>query len=494
MAEINFTNLLEKCDQAIRDGHSDQALSYLKFISTQNTPREIIFKFSELAYRANQFLLAIKFLNPVIHPKNLGVKPASPEEKLIYATSLLHLGAIEEATVRLKELDADANPEILLHQAFAYFAEWKYTSAIPVLRRYVKAKQLPEYRRCVGQLNLAAAFVFSGQFVKAEKLLVQIRSEFKEQGHSLLLGNSLELSAHLCLLQNNFKAAANYISEAEIILTKVSGRYLFYVKKTQVFIQLLENKADVNSLAKLNVLRNEARDLKQWETLRDCDLFEAIATHNKELIVKLLWGTPHEKYKQRVLSLTGDTIEKLPEFYWTISGNGEPSQEKLDFSQLLLDRPKLKLLLNALTQDFYKPLRIGDLFSRIYSEEKFDALSSPRRLFSCVHQLNAWFQQSQIDLKVKIVSGEFYLTSKNGIQLRFDVLPKVQSQFRLELKVLHNTVGSKTFTSNQAAEVLNMSKPATLKILRKALKSKSMLKVGDGKSTVYRFSKVGNAA
>lgn len=504
MENDRFLNILEQLEKHTREGKNHEVVSQLRLLLSQQIPRDLVVSFADIAYRTNQFIIALKFLKPILHPKIPLLQPATLKENTIYATSLLHLGAVEEAEQLLAKLDPSKDPEILLHRAFAYFAQWKYAASVPLLKKFIQAPGLAHYRSLVGKVNLAAAYVFSGQLKKAERFLVELRDLLEKEGHGLLLGNSLELTAQVYFLQKKYFQAEEYLIRAEQVLSATPGRYLFYVKKAHTLIEVMKSEGkDPVAINRLNKLRQEALTLKQWETLRDCDLFEALSTKNDYLIHKVLLGTPHAYYKKRVINLVAEKPKTPSIFHLNLLTGQDSELEKgflFEVSQYqnkyegLAKRPVLYQLFKILTLDFYKPVRLGFIFSRLYPHEKFDPLSSPHRIFNGVHYLNVWFKKNKIPMKIIVVSGEFHLKPLRKVVLSFTKSLQKLSKPQHDLQTLHKTVGCKVFTADKAANSLNVSKPTVLKLIHGGVSSKFIQKIGNGKSTLYRFSKIGKIA
>lgn len=504
MSEIIFLDILAQLEKDTREGQNHAVLTQLRWVVTKAIPRPLIVSFADIAYRTNQFILALKFLNPIIRPKTPLTIPPTVTENIIYATSLLHLGAVEEANDLLKNLDPTKDPEIYLHRAFANFAEWKYAAAVPLLQKFINSPQLPNYRRLVGMVNLSAAYVFSGQFSLAEKLLAKTRYLLEQQGHQLLFGNSLELTAQLYLLKKDYAMAKDYLHQSEKVLSATPGRYLFYVKKGHALVEVMKSGGSAESLKTLNSLREEATAIKQWETLRDCDLFQSLATNDLQLSQKVLLGTPHDFYKKRVQSLFEKKLEPPKNFQLDLKSDVNPSSEKpilVELAQFtkgshsnLAARPKLYQLLRILTSDFYKPPRLGFIFSRLYPDEKFDALSSPHRIFNGVHHLNQWLKENKLPLKIMVQSGEFHLKPLANVTLSITKSLQKTTKNQFDLTNLHQFTGSRTFNTDSALKALKVSKPTLLKVIKIGIASKKIQQIGSGRSTLYKFVKIGKAA
>ncbi len=492
--KINYDELLIRCEDDTRHGRSENVLNRIGPIAKAKIPRELVWSFADLAYRNNHLLLALKILNIVMRAKSKMTVPATIKEKTIYATTLLYLGSVEEATLILKTLDPVADPEILLHRSFGLFAHWKYSAAIVHIKNYMSDPKISDYRRLVGEVNLAAAYVFSHQLQKAEETLRSVREKARLQDNQLLYGNSLELSGHLYLLMKNFSVAKQFLDQANTVLSQTKGKYLFYVKKGYAILEVLTSGGSPEALATLKDLRREATELKQWETLRDCDLFEGIATDNQFLLQKILIGTPHSAYRRRLGAIYQSKISVSSNFEFdlrTIPGRKNSVLRVTEGvgadGQSLVRRPVLHQLLETLFLDLYKPAKLGFLFLHIFPNENFNPNSSPARIFGAVHNLNLWLQETKTPLHIRVQDGEFHLEATDGLTIIIGSRRRKKGNIHFELKRLRALVGRRVFKTVEAGNLLEMSKPTVFTILKEGLREKSILKIGQGRSTLYRF-------
>ena len=297
--------------------------------------------------------------------------------------------------------------------------------------------------------------------------------------------------------------------EAQQSLAQTTGRYLFYVKKGFALLQVLKTKGSQESLDQLRVIRQEAIELKQWESLRDCDLFEALATENKYLLRKVLLGTPHASYRRRVSAMTetpstNSVFELQMDSGYPNGSNGNDCFDGPDGSaevktlsvtegigsngESLARRPVLHSLLQALFLDFYKPAKLGFIFRHLFPEENFNPISSPARVFAAIHNLNVWLQSSQTPLHIKIDEGEFHLQVSSPLKVIVESRKIKAGKALYELTRLQSVVGFRTFKANDVLTALQLSKPTVLGILREGLRNKKLIKIGQGRSTLYRFT------
>ena len=213
-----------------------------------------------------------------------------------------------------------------LFKSFAYFSIWDYAQPISLLNDYVQVKSLTPYERLVGQVNLVAALVHERRHGEVEKQLPSLLEQTKEQKLTLLYGNILELSAQNAIFQGNLGRAERFLAQAEQALEGAKGTDLFYVQKWRAIIKLL-GSANRDALSDLEKIRYQARDRQNWETIRDCDSFEAIKTKNTQLAQRVYFGTPFESYRVRFLGDYGNALSLPSEYKWQLGPKGKTAGE-----------------------------------------------------------------------------------------------------------------------------------------------------------------------
>ena len=178
---------------------------------------------AKLARRVNSPELAIRILHPIVRPTNRSQPKATGTEISEYAAALTYIGASTEAYGLLGKVDAQANPEVLLYQAFALFAQWNYKAAIDPLVQYINRKDISDYDRLVGKANLASALVIERVHKDAEEVLTSIIGQAREGGNLLLLGNAYEMLAENNILLGRWNTAEKLLYEAEAAMKDPSS-------------------------------------------------------------------------------------------------------------------------------------------------------------------------------------------------------------------------------------------------------------------------------
>lgn len=487
--------LQSELDLLITRGQHIEAKQIFEQINPKHIPRSYGVVFSELAWRTGSPLYCLQILHPVVFPENNFNPLATAAEKMNYASALVNLGALSEAIEIFNNVDALVHPEVLLRKSFAYFKKWDYETPIHWLQQYTQHPSVPPYKKLVGQVNLAAAYVDTLLWSEATVLLSQIESECRKNSYLLLLANCLELQAQYEIFNQQFAAARKKLDEAMGYLKNQQGSFLLFAEKWIAVCDAFQNR-DEKSLAALKEIRKAAVSLANWETVRDVDLFEAVIAQDDDLAKKILIGTPSEKYRNRVRRLFGKHLISRGNYYLTLQGLDLTTTTTLQFNpydlqkngQALSSAPQLLKLFEALTFDFYKPSHIGLLFLSIYKDEKFNPFTSPDRVLKLIKRLNRWFIQNEISLAVNMKKSEFRLIAKNNtvrimIQ-RAQPLSKKQGIFK-QLKLIFK---DRSFSTAQVAQQMNISKSSAAALVRQAQQDGDLVLRGQGRPALYQIA------
>jgi hypothetical protein len=158
-SEIIWQEILLQLEAAVVQGEHAQVQSSLESFPPRQVPREFASKLAELAWRVSLPLVALKILHPLVYPENEFLQKASDREKTFYCAALINLGATFEATQIAKSINSEIEPEVLLIQSFAFFKTWNYQPSIALLQKYLDHPKLSPYKKLLGKVNLAAAWI-----------------------------------------------------------------------------------------------------------------------------------------------------------------------------------------------------------------------------------------------------------------------------------------------------------------------------------------------
>ncbi len=492
--EDSWTETLAELEDLVVSGQHEKCRERLDSLAPRKTPRAVAAQLAELGSRILHSIYSLKTLHPFVFPDNSFDVPATESEKLQYSVALRNLGATEEALEILQSVDSQKNPEVLFHRALCYFTLWNYPKSIPVLKEFIRFPGVDPYRELVGEVNLAACYVYAGEWELALNLLEKIEKTCSQGRYYLLLGNSFELRAQVFFFQKNYDEALSWLAEGEKYLKNEKGFYLFFVQKWSILCRCAQDFNQENKRLLAN-LRIKALELGSWETARECDLFQGIFSEDLELIRKVTLGTPSEAYRQRVRKLCGQACKSEGRYEWDLVASASDEAQNSSTSTLVFD-PKVKLadkkyllsLFETLTVDFYKPSYLGSIFKGVYANEKFNPFTSPARVMKLLKRLDQWFLEEKIPLRIHFKKSEFALQATGPIRIVLRRGKRLAGENRKWTQIKKAFAG-RSFTAASVSEVLEISKSSAQRLIQKALAANQIQASGRGRSTVYQFGK-----
>lgn len=463
-----------------------QRLNGLRFASL---PRKSRHRLARLARRAGLFPVSIRILNPIVRPPPKSPREATDEEKAEYAASLVKIGASSEALDILMRLDAKLTPEKLLYEAYALITQWNYLDSIPLLVDYINSEGIEEHQKIIGRINLAAAYVHERIRPQAIEALKALRVETKKLSYRQLYGSVLELSAQDAIFHRQWREARIYLDQAGQIFRQTGTLYEFYVSKWRAILEACRTKKSFNPL---KAIRERACQLKNWETVRDCDFYLALCGRDEDLFFHVYFGTLFESYQKRILQDYSHPV-KLPDSYMWKDSLKPPTHilnlttGDLDNSKLFLKPGQLLFrLANILCSDFYRPFRVAFLHSLLYPEEYFNPQTSPAKIHEAVKRFKKWLGKHKLPYEIVETSGAYQLRVGKGGAIR--VSGKAMDSQTILLSKLKSKWPGRAFSTKEACLVLKVSSRTASRIIKRAQKEGKLNKTGDSSSTRYRFA------
>lgn len=493
--KIDYAAYRRAIDDAIRTGRKDLARQTLRELMREKVPRDHALAIASLARRANEPSVGVRLLNPLVRAEGKVALEASPAEKAEYAACLIRIGAGEEALALLSALDGESHPEVLLYRTFALVSRWDYEASIPLLERYLSHPAVTDYSRLVGKSNLAAAYVAQGRDDDADRLLAELLDETRRGGHTLLYGTAIELSARNAIARRDWGRAEEAIAEVERRFEGSADLNAFYARKWRCLVALFRDETKHEAVAMLRALRDEAARLEHWETLRECDRYEAVARHDVRLLTHVYFGTGHEAYRRSVLHEFGDGARVPDEYLWELAGKASPAKTLDLFEGRWAEREgELKAgqvvhrLFVALATDFYRPLRLAAVHYLLYPAEYFNPHSSPNRVHRAIHRFREWCAASAAPFRIDEKSSTYRLAASKACGIRIAHVSSLADAEKVRLDRLRERYGRRDFSTQEAVRALGSSRSAVQRLLKEAEESGSLARSGRGPRTRFRFA------
>jgi hypothetical protein len=473
-------------EKLIRAGRFSEVEKALKSVSPKKVARKDAFTVANAARRVNQYSLALKILNPIVRAeKHSPVEPATEAERIEYCESLRKLGAVEEARQILTAIDGRRFPQTLLIQSFCCFSQWRYDLALPLLFAYEESEGLTDYQRQVGGINLAAALVHQNRLDEAAGRLEDLRARTEAAGNGLLHGNSLELSAQLCLRRRDFKKVHGHLDRAERALKEATNLELLWTKKWRAIAASLEGgKVGGDLLA----IREAAKHAGHWETFRDCSFHIGAIGRDRGLLARVYCGTPFASYRENMMREIGDWFTP-PQHYTEGSGkillDAESGRFEDGREALPAGQAHHRLLILA-ASDLFRPLPLVAAFAQLFPDEYFNALSSPGRVHQTVKRLRRALDAQASGISVLEKNGAYSLALEGDTALKLRAAPPPADARAVHLNLVLREVGSAEFSISQASRILGASTSTSQRLLRWAVEASKLRVEGHGPRTRYR--------
>lgn len=487
MEEID--TLAKTIDELIKQNRHQTARQLLIKARPSKLPRGYLVKFASLCRRCQLNNLSLKILNLVVRSEKELDEPATDDEKAEYAVTLQRVGSNNEAVELLNQIDRNKVPQANLYMAFSFFSQWEYQQAIPFLKTYIMDPKINSYQALVGRVNLAAALLATGDFTEASELLGQIKNETLANNHLLLHMNSLELLAQIAFLKNDFVYSKKLLTEAQNFgAEQKTDLTAIFVKKWRLIIDGIESN-NSNGLRQMQ----EAEKNKNSEIFRDLDYYIFKIDQNLNLGIKLLCGTPFSIYRNRIYPLIPpNTLARdylfSEHFFPTnnIKTIGDPLGLDLFKTGSLI--PSVLL---AITEDFYRGIRVGSLFAKLYPDEYFNPYSSPAKIHQLVNRTNLLLRDLRWPIKI-FHQGQYYhsniTSSEFGLKLKVD--RPVINPAHLRFFAFKEKLGKAKFTSKEMSHLMQITPSAANKLITQWNQNAWVDHFGEGIHRTYYFKNI----
>lgn len=492
----NETNILAEFDDLLKRGQADQVKARLKLIKRKDVERALLAPLARIGMRVALPQFSLYLLSPLVRPGNKLATTASGREVAQYAIALVQIGAVQEGISLLESITDSTIPEVYLYHAIGLFNIWDYQKAIPILNQYLKLEGISSYERLVGMVNLLSAYIVERDFKQAQPLRDQLMPELQAQNYLLMLGNVLELSAQLAMARCEYSEALVFVEKARGIMPESNQRYHLFLNKWHAAASLFIEGVSPQRLRELQEVRESAGRIHHWETMRECDLYQAICTNDIALFQKVYVGTPFRGFRKRMQVLSPFKVE-IPEFYdWNLGDHQNSrvvAHRYFDIERGIDSKSKAALkpgqllhrLLRCLAQDFYRRSTPAGLFAKLFPDRFYDYLHSNSRIHELVHRTRHWIQSHKIPLEICEEKGEYFLGASGTIKVR--VSSELDSCHPILNILLELVQGDFNHPISCSELIRHTKKPrrSANRLLHEAVAAGYLIRVGRGKKTQY---------
>lgn len=493
--EVGLINVsfLDDLEKNIRDNKAPKLSHLISNVKPSAIPRSLLARYASLLRRMGGVRHALNILNPVV--RNPSARLPSSVELLEYAACLTRLGLSEESLDVLRELKAENNPEVEFEMAAAYLSLWDCRSAVPHLQNFLRFPQVSPYRKFVGNMNLGAALVNLNKINEGKEILEKLCAEAQQAGFNLLAGNASELLAEVAIIEKNFREALAQIRNAKNILKNSPAKYELIAERRNLVIKLFQQEWSEDLSKAFVKVRKSAAALSEWNTVRELDIFRAIACNDQEKIISLYYGTSFQQLRDRIEFLWGKPVPKFQVYDRNI-GLGKTKKNDifdvamgndLNTGARLKPGQVLHRLLQTLSSEAHYPFSTTKLFSRVFRDLKFNPVTSPQQIYGAIRRLDKWFKQNKIPLFVDSNRQGYRLRSSRGYILRIKnpgITVTRADEFVSRLKELGLKDG---FSLKLVLKNLKMPRRTVIRMLTEAVRGGRLKREGRTSLTKYFF-------
>ncbi len=486
--------VIKKIENNIREGEGLHVAKKLHKFLKEHVSRNDRLQLASFARRVHLPNLALRFLGPIIRPQQRCYAEPTDAERVEYAASLIKVGATGEALQILHGVDEKLVPDTLLYQSFALVAKWEYLETIPLLTRYISLPGVTDYHRLIGRVNLAAALVYENRYPQADTLLHDLLRETAGASFRLLRSNTLQLLAQNAVSRRDWMNAQEYLHLAEKTLAPGSEMDQLFIQKWKIFVSILRSPKSEFVCTQLSAFKAKALDLRHWETIRECDRFEALATRNETLLWSVFFGTPYSGYRNRLLLEYGSQLSVPKQYLRHFSDNRNPTTVvDLFAGQVIGSAEGLKVgqlvhkALVILASDFYHPFNVGALYHHLYPNQYYNTVASPVRIYDIIRRLKRWLRAANVAIRVEEYRGQYFLQGDETSAVLLSHREVLKDRDASLLERIREKWPDGNFSVTEISQFLDVSPATALRLVNKAIAEKKVLRTGGAGTTRYSF-------
>lgn len=406
------------CDDLIRSGQTSELYSYLERKRKKKLSHEDRLLWARCCRRTGESRKALRTLIRLKKENKDALLHFEIQKE--YALSLIYLGLSEEALKAIRELPDGYQKFELLGQH--HQEDWNASEA---LKNYLKALQCPNlepYRRINLTLNAGTASLETQDWDQAERLLLEVVDRASEQKFVMQHDFALEFLVEMYLLRGKFSEA---LVRSEAFLggrEGLSSYHNFLRTKVDLLVQAYTQGKD------LRPLERKARELGYFEIERHIKFHRYVIAKDQKLGHELYWGTKNIHFRSSLLKIGFNLEEACFLVNKNLEFDRSPKNatvlkievEAGNFGNLHLNP---QTMIGRLSREFLteiqKPLSLGQLFSRLFPEEKYLGSPSLNRIQQGVQRLKVFFKKAKLPLAIQEINGSFRVRILEPVLLDF---------------------------------------------------------------------------
>ena len=476
----DYEQFMKLTEEALRRGDTTWALQALEDgLIVKHVPRNFRIKLAQVFRRASLNDVSLRLLTPIIHCTT-GEEPPTAQETVEYCFALKNIGSILEAEELLAAVPVPLEPKKLIALVHCYFSQWEYEKSIPLLHEYLQLIGEDKYQHLVARVNLIDALVTTDQLGQARNQIQWIQTRLESQNLDRLSVNIKELEGQILIKEGDLDKAKTLLLAALQSMPSRGLKDVLFLEKWLAVVNSFESR----SPEPLLLCKKEALARRHWETVRDIDFHLQMVQPQADRLNQLYFGTPYDTYRKNIISRFGPVAEQ-----YDLMG---PAERIFDLSTgcengrpLVKPGSKDHRMLDILSQDFYRPIPIGQIFAHLFAEEKFSIFSSPNRIHQSVTRTRQFLEENNIPISIDEDHSEYSLRFLGAYAIRRHSRVASVSAIGAHRQKLLENFGTNGFSRKEAQNIFNTSTSTVTRILNDLLEAREIQKIGTGAKTQY---------
>jgi hypothetical protein len=148
---------------------------------------------------------------------------------------------------------------------------------------------------------------------------------------------------------------------------------------------------------------------------------------------------------------------------------------------------KIHQFLTLLFSDFYRPFRVGEVFSELFSDEKFNIFSPPLRVHQLAFRTRKMLDDAEVPIRIDEHAGAYRFQLDPNIQVRLISRTVTESTEDCSLRILRQFFNHADFSMKEAGQTLQISNTTAGLVLHRGLELGWIKRHGAGPKTTYQF-------
>lgn len=500
-----FRQTLQKIENHIQLAQISKARQLLLTIPYGELAEAEAIQYAHLSRRSGCALRGLKMLKPFVNIEGFGKLKANDEVQLTYAAGLNSLHLLKEANAIFLNLKNSLDPENKSTSQLYFFmglnaiARWDYENASQYFS-IANCLLTNEYVKQVAMVNYLASLVYLEKYSLVLQVIDAEILASEKNNWNLLIANLFEIKGQACLFLEDYDVA-KYCFEKSIRLhgeTNLMQQLL--LQKWQLIMELRQK--GIYNEPKWYQLQTQARHANLWELCRDLDFYSLFHCFDSSIFHKLIYGTPFDSYKIRLIKAQHSVQILEDPFIWNLPDLIEDAKSESNFyskKPSTLKKISMKEIetradlfsvqdlqgIKCLSEDFYRPASLGQLYTQVFSDQYFQPETGNQRVQKFIQRLRIKLKKLDPLFEIGQYRGHFYLAGKLAIEVPYPIKQERQWGRRHECNDLQLPT-SDYFSSREVAKLNSLiSHRQVIRKLNHVLEKGIIGKIGLGSSSKY---------